>query len=71
MRVGASKMRSETRRADINLASIPADSNAGGLIFAIATILIFVVGIPAIRSVFPILIAAGCGVAAFLRFGRR
>lgn len=64
-------MQDETRRADIDLARIPADSNAGGLIFAVATILIFVVGIPAIRAVFPILIAAGCAVAAILRLTRR
>ena len=64
-------MRNESPRADINLARIPADSNVGGLIFAIATILIFVVGIPAIRSIFPVLIGAGCGVAAILRLTRR
>lgn len=64
-------MRSEVSRADIDLAKIPADSNAGGLIFTIATIVIFLIGIPAIRSVFPILIGAGCGVAALLHFTRR
>jgi hypothetical protein len=58
-------------RANIDLARIPADSNVGGLLFAIATVVIFVVGIPALRAVFPILIAAGCGVAAILRFARR
>lgn len=64
-------MRKESPRADIDLARIPADSNAGGLIFAIATVLIFTVGIPALRPVVPILFAAGCGVAAILRFTHR
>ncbi|HTA42468.1 MAG TPA: hypothetical protein VK789_08475 [Bryobacteraceae bacterium] len=64
-------MRSENSRADIDIAKIPADSNVGGLIFTIATILIFLIGIPAIRWVFPILIAAGCGVAGILHFTRR
>lgn len=64
-------MRSEISRADIDLARIPADSNAGGLIFTLATILIFLIGIPALRSVFPILLAAGCAAAGVIRFSRR
>lgn len=64
-------MKSEISRADIDLAKIPADSNAGGLIFTIATILIFLIGIPALRSVFPILLGAGCGAAGIIRFTRR
>jgi hypothetical protein len=64
-------MRNEISRADIDLAKIPADSNAGGLIFAIATVVIFLIGIPALRSIFPVAIAAGCGVAAILHLIRR
>jgi hypothetical protein len=64
-------MRNEISRADIDLAKIPADSNAGGLIFAIATVVIFLIGIPALRSVFPVMIAAGCGVASVLHFVHR
>ncbi len=64
-------MRIEIPRAEINLARIPADANAGGLIFAIATIVIFLIGIPALRSIFPILLGSGCAVAAILHFTRR
>jgi hypothetical protein len=64
-------MREEISRAEIDLARIPADSNVGGLIFAVATLVIFVIGIPAIRSIFPIVIAAGCGVALILRLIHR
>lgn len=60
-------MPDEISRAEINLARIPADSNAAGLIFAVATVVIFVIGIPAIRLILPIAIAAGCGVALILR----
>jgi hypothetical protein len=64
-------MDEEISRAEIDLARIPADSNVGGLIFAVATVLIFVIGIPAIRSIFPAIIAAGCGVALVLRLTHR
>lgn len=64
-------MSKEISRAEIDLAKIPADSNAGGLIFAVATVLIFVIGIPAIRSIFPAIVAAGCGVALVLRLTHR
>jgi hypothetical protein len=64
-------MHEEISRAEIDLARIPADSNVGGLIFAVATVLIFLIGIPAIRSIFPIIIAAGCGVALILRVTHR
>jgi hypothetical protein len=63
--------RSAISRADIDLARIPVGSNVGGVIFTIATLVIFLIGIPALRSVFPILIAAGFGVAAILHFTRR
>lgn len=70
-RATTGNVRNEPARANIDLARISADSNAGGLIFTIATILIFLVGIPALRSVAPVLLAAGCLVAAVIRFVHR
>jgi len=67
----SARLPAHSLRAEIDLARIPADSNAGGLIFTIGTILIFLVGVPALRSVAPILLAAGCGVAALLRLIHR
>jgi hypothetical protein len=61
-------MRSESPRVEINLAKIPADGNIGGLIFAIGTAAIFLIGIPAIRYMFPAAIVAGCGIVVLLHF---
>ena len=57
-------------RAEIDMAKIPADANAGGLIFAIATVVIFLIGIPAIRFLFPAALLAGCAVAVVLHLLR-
>jgi hypothetical protein len=64
-------MEGNVSHADINMAQIPADANVGGLIFAVGSMLIFLIGIPAIRYVFPAAIALGCGVALVLRLTRR
>ena len=61
-------MRNESPRVEINLAKIPADGNIGGLIFALGTAAIFLIGIPAIRYMFPAAIVAGCGIAFLLHF---
>ncbi len=57
-------------RAEIDMAKIPADANAGGLIFAIATIVVFLIGIPAIRVLFPAALLAGGATAVILHFLR-
>jgi hypothetical protein len=57
-------------RSEIDMAKIPADANAGGLIFAIATMVIFLIGIPAIRFLFPVALLAGCAIAVILYFLR-
>ena len=58
-------------RAEIDMAKIPADDNVGGLIFAIATVVVFLIGIPAIRVLFAVAVLAGCAIAAMLHFLRR
>ena len=55
---------------DINVARVPVDANAGGLIFAAATMLIFLLGIPLLRYLFPAAIVSGCGIAFLLRLIR-
>ena len=57
-------------RAEIDMAKIPADANAGGLIFAIATIVIFLIGIPALRFLFPVALLAGGAIAVILHLVR-
>lgn len=70
---GAHDARPEWRtvRAEIDMAKIPAGDNVGGMIFAIATVVIFLIGIPAIRVLFPMALLAGCAIAVILRFVRR
>jgi hypothetical protein len=57
-------------RAEINAAKIPVDENIGGLIFAGSTVIIFLLGIPLLRYLFPAAIVAGCGIAFILHFVR-
>jgi hypothetical protein len=56
--------------AEINVAKVPADGNVGGMIFAIATVMIFFWGIPLVRYLLPAAIVLGCGVALVLHFIR-
>jgi hypothetical protein len=56
--------------AEINVAKVPADGNVGGMIFAIATVMIFFWGIPLVRYLLPAAIGLGCGIALVLHFIR-
>jgi MFS superfamily sulfate permease-like transporter len=64
-------MKDNVPRAEIDMAKIPADDNVGGLLVAIATVVVFLIGIPAIRILFPMAILAGCAIAVVLHFFRR
>ena len=64
-------MREDTSRPQINIAKIPVGSGVAGAIFAVGSMLIFLVGIPMLRVVFPAAIVLGCGVALVLHFIRR
>ncbi len=59
-----------TPRPQINVSKIVAGGGIAGAIFAIGTMLIFLIGIPAIRYVFPAAVVLGCGVALALHFIR-
>jgi hypothetical protein len=61
-------LRDDRVRAAINMANIPVSGDVPGLIFALATALIFFLGIPAIRWMFPAAIVLGCGIAVVLHF---
>ena len=56
--------------AEINSAKIPVDGNVGGMIFAVSTMIIFFLGIPLLRYLFPAAIVSGCGIALILHFVR-
>jgi hypothetical protein len=55
---------------EINVARVPVDANIGGLIFAAAAVVIFLLGIPLLWYLFPAAIGAGCGIAFVLHFTR-
>jgi len=61
-------MREDTRAPQINMAKIAVGGGIAGAIFAFGSMLIFLIGIPAIRYVFPAAIVLGGGVALILHF---
>ena len=63
-------MKDNPAYSEINAAKIPVGGNVGGLIFAVATVMIFFWGIPLLRYMFPAAIALGCGIAVILRLIR-
>ena len=63
-------MREDTSRPQINLAKIPVGGGIAGAIFAIGSMLIFLLGIPVLRYVFPAAIVLGCAVALAINFMR-
>jgi len=54
----------------INSAKLRIGGGIAGAIFTIGSMLIFLIGIPAIRYVFPVAVLVGCGVALILHFIR-
>jgi hypothetical protein len=63
-------MKEDTRTPQINMAKIAVGGGIAGAIFAVGSMAIFLIGIPAIRYVFPAAIVLGCGVALVLHFIR-
>jgi hypothetical protein len=63
-------MKDTLSHAEINAAKIPVDGNIGGMIFAASTVIIFLLGIPLLRYLFPAAIVSGCGIALVLHFVR-
>jgi hypothetical protein len=63
-------VKDDGRRPEIDVAKIPADDNVGGLMFAVATVVVFLIGIPAIRVLFPMALLAGGAVALVLHLLR-
>ena len=55
----------------INISKISGDGSIAGAIFTIASMLIFLIGIPALRFFLPAAIALGCIFAFFIYLVRR
>ena len=60
-----------TPNPQINVSKIPGGGGIAGALFAIGSMLIFLVGIPRLRYFLPAAIILGCAVALILRFTRR
>ena len=54
----------------INVSRIPGGGGVAGALFAVISMTIFLIGIPALRFMFPAAIVLGGGVALFLHFKR-
>ncbi len=63
-------MREDTSNPQINIAKIPVGGGIAGAIFAGGSMLIFLIGIPVVRVMFPAAIVLGSLVALILHFKR-
>ena len=63
-------MREDTSSPQINIAKIPVGGGIAGAIFAAGSMLIFLIGIPVVRVMFPAAIVLGSVVALILHFKR-
>ena len=63
-------MREDTPSPQINIAKIPVGGGIAGAIFAVGSMMIFLIGIPVLRYIFPAAIVLGGGVALILHFIR-
>ena len=64
-------MRESTPNPQINVSKIPGGGGFAGFLFAVISMLIFLIGIPRLRVFFPAAILLGCGIAVVLRLVRR
>jgi hypothetical protein len=63
-------MREDAPRPQINVSKIPGGGGIAGAMFAVISMMIFLIGIPALRYMLPAAIVVGCGVALILHFIR-
>jgi hypothetical protein len=63
-------MREDAPRPQINVSKIQGGGGIAGAMFAAISMMIFLIGIPALRYMLPAAIVVGCGVALILHFIR-
>jgi len=63
-------MREDNPNPQINMSKIVVGGGIAGAIFTVGSMLIFLIGIPVLRYMFPAAITLGCGVALILHFIR-
>ena len=63
-------MREDILNPQINVSKIPGGGGIAGTLFAVISMVIFLIGIPALRYMFPAAIVLGCVVALIIHFKR-
>ena len=63
-------MRDEAPTPQINVSKIPGGAGIAGALFAVISMVIFLIGIPMLRFMFPAAIVLGCGIALIRHFVR-
>ena len=63
-------MREGTPSPQINVSKIPGGGGIAGALFAVISMVIFLIGIPALRYMLPAAVVLGSGVALVLHFIR-
>jgi hypothetical protein len=63
-------MREGTPSPQINVSKIPGGAGIAGALFAVISMVIFLIGIPALRYMLPAAVVLGSGVALVLHFIR-
>jgi len=64
-------MNDDARSPQINVSKIPGGAGIAGALFAISSVVIFLIGIPRLRIFFPAAIVLGCLFALAFHFGRK
>jgi hypothetical protein len=63
-------MRDDAPTPQINVSKILGGGGVAGALFAVISMVIFLIGIPALRFMFPAAIVLGCGIALIRHFIR-
>jgi hypothetical protein len=61
-------MRADAPNPQINVSKIPGGGGVAGALFAVISMVIFLIGIPALRFMFPAAIVLGCAIAVIRHF---
>ncbi len=63
-------MKEDAPKPQINASKLVIGGGIAGVIFTVGSMLIFLIGIPVLRYIFPAAVVLGCAVALILRFIR-
>jgi hypothetical protein len=64
-------MSDDARSPQINVSKIPGGAGFAGALFAVSSVIIFLIGIPALRYFLPAAIVLGLAITGLIHFVRR